>query len=159
MDDIVAVSAAREHLSELIDDVRTMGRRIGLTRHGRTVAVLVPVEDAEAIAVAEDELDKSAAIGALKDYMTDPAVHTAEEVFGRRIEGRLAGFAPTARTQITAMPGMTVGTLMELAKEIADGKSEGERRVADDIYSIRADGCRLVYAIIEGKRLVLTVSG
>ena len=86
MDDIVAVSSAREHLSELIDDVRTMGRRIGLSRHGRTVAVLVPIEDAEAIAVAEDVLDKTAAIAALQDYMNEPAVHLAEEVFGRRID-------------------------------------------------------------------------
>lgn len=44
MDEEVAVSEARGQLSELVNRVRFGGERIVLTRHGKGVAALVPLE-------------------------------------------------------------------------------------------------------------------
>ena len=43
----LSVAEARRDLSETLNRVAYRGERIQLQRHGKTVAVLVPVEDAE----------------------------------------------------------------------------------------------------------------
>jgi antitoxin YefM len=45
---------ARNHLSELIEEVRRTHERVAITRHGHTVAVLISPDD---LAVLEDTLD------------------------------------------------------------------------------------------------------
>jgi prevent-host-death family protein len=50
----MAVSAAREHLAELIESARTTGEPVFVTRRGRRVAVILDPEQYERIV---DELD------------------------------------------------------------------------------------------------------
>lgn len=56
----MAVSAAREHLSEVIDSAQRTGEPIYLTRRGRPVAVVVdPAVFEKLLDDAEDALDRA----------------------------------------------------------------------------------------------------
>lgn len=158
MDQILPVTAARDKLAEVIDDVRTMGRRVALSRHGKPVAVIVPVEDAEAIEIAEDALDKAAAIAALNQYLETPMTCDGTEVFGAATAN--IGYTDLVRQHVAALPGMSSGTLLQMANDLSrNGPSETVREVSDNIWSLRADGCRMVFTEIEETILVLAVAG
>lgn len=51
----VTVSYARAHLPELVDQVRSDGRTIYLSRYGKRVVALVPPDAAEYLERVEDE--------------------------------------------------------------------------------------------------------
>jgi antitoxin Phd len=56
----MAVSEAREHLSELIESTRRSGEPVYVTRRGRRVAVILDPEDYERIlGDAEDAVDRA----------------------------------------------------------------------------------------------------
>jgi prevent-host-death family protein len=50
----LTVTEARAQLADLVNRVAYSGDRIVLTRHGRPMAVLVPVDAAEALAASDD---------------------------------------------------------------------------------------------------------
>jgi prevent-host-death family protein len=52
----VAVGEARAYLRDLVDDVRAKGERVKLTRYGKTLAFVVPVEDVRLLEECKDEL-------------------------------------------------------------------------------------------------------
>lgn len=53
----VSTVEAREKLSDLVNRVAYGRERVTITRRGKAVAVLVPVEDALALEALEDHLD------------------------------------------------------------------------------------------------------
>ena len=160
MDQVMAVTTARENLAEVIDDVRTLGRRVALSRHGKPVAVIVPVEDAEAIEVAEDALDKAAAIAALGAYLEAPQTRDAMAVFGGNADTPGVSYTVGVEAQVANLPGMTVGALLEIAIDLSrNGPPYTVREVSERIFSIRADGCRLVFTDVDDAPLVLAVAG
>ena len=53
----LTVTNAREHWSELLDNVKHKGQRIKLQRNGSDVAAMVSSEDAELLELLEDRLD------------------------------------------------------------------------------------------------------
>jgi prevent-host-death family protein len=55
VDDELAVTAFRDHMAETITEVQHDGRRVYLTKAGRRVAALVPVDEAEMLDELEDE--------------------------------------------------------------------------------------------------------
>lgn len=56
----MAVSAAREHFAELIEDARRTGEPVYVTKRGRRVAVILdPDEYAQLLAEAEDATDRA----------------------------------------------------------------------------------------------------
>lgn len=63
----LAVSRARDHLGDAVNHVQYGGEMVYLTRHGRRVAALVPVEVLEALQAEEDAVDVAAALAALAD--------------------------------------------------------------------------------------------
>ena len=63
----VPLSTARESLAEMVNRVRFGGERLTLTRHGRAVAAVVSVEDAELLERLEDAADLEAARQALAE--------------------------------------------------------------------------------------------
>jgi prevent-host-death family protein len=68
----LAVSAAREHLAGAIEQARTSGEPVYVTRRGRRVAVIVDVEAYDSLVeAAEDGLDEVelAAARAEDDYV------------------------------------------------------------------------------------------
>ena len=62
-----SASALREDLADLLNRVSYNGERVAIRRHGKTVAVLVPAEDAELLEALEDQTDLDAARKALKE--------------------------------------------------------------------------------------------
>ena len=61
------VTDARQHLSDLVNRAAYGGERVYLTRRGRRLAAVVPVELLEAIEAAEDAEDLEAAQAALAE--------------------------------------------------------------------------------------------
>ncbi len=65
--DEVAVTEARDRLGELISRVEYRDDRIVLTRRGRAVAALVPIEVLRDLEAAEDAVDLEAARAAMAE--------------------------------------------------------------------------------------------
>lgn len=54
-------SEARTHLTDVVNEVAYGGKRIVLTRKGRDLVAIVPLDDLLAIEAMEDKLDLAAA--------------------------------------------------------------------------------------------------
>jgi prevent-host-death family protein len=65
-------SQLRRGISDAINSVAYTGERISIRRHGKAVAVLVPVEDAAMLEAMEDRFDLIAAKKALKEKGSIP---------------------------------------------------------------------------------------
>lgn len=63
----MTVSEAREDFGRTVDRVHHRRERVRLTKHGRPVVALVPIEDLELLALIEDRLDIEAAREALAE--------------------------------------------------------------------------------------------
>lgn len=59
------ISEAREHLGEIVAKAERAQERTVLTRHGKAVAAVVPIDDLRALEAAEDEADLAEAREAL----------------------------------------------------------------------------------------------
>ncbi|HEX2289428.1 MAG TPA: type II toxin-antitoxin system Phd/YefM family antitoxin, partial [Pseudonocardiaceae bacterium] len=59
------ISAARDHLGDVVAKAEHAHERTILTRHGRAVAAVIPIDDLRALEAAEDEADLLAAREAL----------------------------------------------------------------------------------------------
>ena len=68
------VTTAREELAEIVNRVAYGKERVCLTRHGKDVACLVSVEEAELLALIEDRLDLSDALDALAELREQGSV-------------------------------------------------------------------------------------
>ena len=62
------ISEARGEFSETINRVAYRGERVVLTRHGRRVAAVVPVEDLELLEALEDAHD----LDEVREALADP---------------------------------------------------------------------------------------
>ncbi len=69
---MLEVSQLRQGISDALNTVAYKGDRIGIRRHGKTVAVLVPIEDAAMLDALEDRFDLAAAKKALKEEGSIP---------------------------------------------------------------------------------------
>lgn len=63
------ISEARESFSNTVNRVAFGGERVVLTRHGRRVAAVVPIDDLELIEALEDARD----LDEVKAALADPA--------------------------------------------------------------------------------------
>ena len=63
----VSVSESRKEMGDLVNEVCFTKERVVLNRHGKPVAVIVSVEDAELLAELEDRIDLEDARQALKN--------------------------------------------------------------------------------------------
>jgi len=59
------ISAARDHLGEIVSRAEHAHERTVLTRHGKAVAAVISLEDLQELEAAEDEADLTAAREAL----------------------------------------------------------------------------------------------
>lgn len=67
MSDPKRISEARGEFSDLINRAAFGGERVLLTRHGKSVAAIVPVDDLELLEALEDRADLEAVRAALAD--------------------------------------------------------------------------------------------
>ncbi len=65
-------SQLRSGMAEALDSVFSAGERIAISRRGKLVAVLVPVEDLALLEAVENKLDRSHAKKALKERGSVP---------------------------------------------------------------------------------------
>jgi prevent-host-death family protein len=63
----LTLSEARSDLAQIVERVRHRLERVCLTKHGRRVAAIVPIEDLELLEKLEDHLDLDAARAALAE--------------------------------------------------------------------------------------------
>lgn len=68
------ISDARENFATIVNQVAFRGERVRLTRHGKAVAAVVPVEDVEFLEELEDEIDLELAREALAEMETEPGI-------------------------------------------------------------------------------------
>lgn len=83
MSKTVQVREFRSHLSELLDEVADRREHIIVTRHGRPAAVLVPIEEYEALEETAEIFSDDATLAAIRsglDELADGNVVTLEEV-------------------------------------------------------------------------------
>ena len=74
MQETLSISEVREKLAEVTGRVQFTGERIVMQKHGKTVAVLVPPSDLEALEALEDRLDLLDALDALADYRANGGI-------------------------------------------------------------------------------------
>ncbi len=70
----VTVSEARESFADLVNRVAYGNERVLVTRHGRPIAAIIPIEQVEFLERAEDEYDHRMADEALKELEHTPAI-------------------------------------------------------------------------------------
>ena len=74
MQETLSISEVREKLAAVTGRVQFTGDRIVMQKHGKTVAVLVPPSDLEALEALEDRLDLLDALDALADYRANGGI-------------------------------------------------------------------------------------
>lgn len=73
---------ARDRLSELVNQVAYGKERVTITRRGKRLAVLVPMEDAELIRAIEDKIDLDEARKALAEPGKNITLEQLKEELG-----------------------------------------------------------------------------
>jgi antitoxin (DNA-binding transcriptional repressor) of toxin-antitoxin stability system len=73
-DTFLPITEVPDNLSEITGRVQFGGERIEMRKHGKTVAVLVPPSDLEALEALEDRLDLLDALDAMADYRANGGV-------------------------------------------------------------------------------------
>lgn len=67
-------SDARQHFPEIINEAAYGKKRTIVTRRGKKVAAIVPIEDLEALEVIENKIDLEEARAALEDIKRNGAI-------------------------------------------------------------------------------------
>lgn len=73
MSKTVPVREFRTHLAELLDEVADRREHVTVTRHGRPAAVLVPVNEYEALEESAEILSDDATLAAIRQGLDDLA--------------------------------------------------------------------------------------
>jgi prevent-host-death family protein len=71
----VSVSEARETFADIVNRVAYRNERVLVTRRGKPIAAIIPMEQVEFLERAEDEYDLRMADEALKELEHTPAIH------------------------------------------------------------------------------------
>ena len=74
MSNALPISEIREKLAEVTGRVQFGRERVAVQKHGKTVAVLVPPSDLDALEALEERLDLLDALDALADYRQNGGV-------------------------------------------------------------------------------------
>ncbi len=72
--DRINTTEARENLAEVLNRVSYAKDRVRITRHGKQVAAVVPIEDLEYLERMEDEIDIREVQKALEDVKKNGAI-------------------------------------------------------------------------------------
>ncbi|PZS17572.1 MAG: hypothetical protein DLM54_09460 [Acidimicrobiales bacterium] len=86
MEDAMPLGKVRDHLSEVVDDVRRTHRRVTVTTHGRPAAVLIAPDDLEAIEATLEILADEEAMTALlhnRDHPDEGMTLSKEDALDR----------------------------------------------------------------------------
>jgi prevent-host-death family protein len=73
-------SQLRQEISDALNTVAYSGQRIAINRHGKRVAVLIPVDDLALLEAMEDRIDLALAKKALKEKGSIPWSRVKKEL-------------------------------------------------------------------------------
>jgi prevent-host-death family protein len=74
----VTAKELKEHSADVLGRVEFGGERVSVTKHGREVAVVVPIADARLLEALEDVLDAHDALEAIDEAEREGAISLAE---------------------------------------------------------------------------------
>ncbi len=80
----LSISEARAQWADMLGRVQYGHERVTIEKHGRPVAVLVPVEDADLLDRLEDKALGKMADAAMAEYRKTGISYSLEETFGPR---------------------------------------------------------------------------
>lgn len=88
MSDSMPLAEVKNRLSEVVEDIERTHRRVTLTKHGRRAAVLIAVEDLDALEASLEVSTDPGAMEAIREAQTELAagggqVLTKEEALRR----------------------------------------------------------------------------
>lgn len=103
VEETVSVSAAeaRDNLAEIINRVAYGAERVVLTRHGKAVVAMVPIEDLEALDRYQDYLDGQLADEAWEEYQREGGVPI--EVVEQELHAELVRLAEQRGTPVEVL--------------------------------------------------------
>jgi len=84
----MTVAEVRENFAEVLNRIAYSGERIGVSRHGKVLAVMVPIEDLEALEAYEDWRDQKLADEAWEEYLREGGVPI--EVIRQELDAEIA---------------------------------------------------------------------
>lgn len=70
----MTVAEVRENLADVLNRVAYAGERVGVSRHGKILAVMIPIEDLEALEAYEDFRDQQLADEAWEAYQREGGI-------------------------------------------------------------------------------------
>lgn len=170
-----SLAEAKSHLSELVARVKTEHQRITVTVHGRPAAVLLAVDDLEAMEETIAVLSDSEALRALADAEAELVRGEGEDLdtLDAAMKGPssypVSGFryeleiAPSARKQLSEQPseGVAFAAYALIRGALLDNPHRVGKRLRpplDDRHSARRGTYRVLYRIDDDARRV-TVLG
>jgi len=83
-DETISTTAARDRFADILNRAAYGKERVVLTRRGRPLVAVVPIEDVERLEALEDKQDAKEARRALAELETDPGSAVSLEEFGRK---------------------------------------------------------------------------
>jgi prevent-host-death family protein len=84
----MTVAEVRENFADVLNRIAYSGERIGVSRHGKVLAVMVPIEDLEALEAYEDWRDQKLADEAWEEYQREGGVPV--EVIRQELDAKIA---------------------------------------------------------------------
>jgi prevent-host-death family protein len=90
MSDTMPLAEVKNRLSEVVEDVERTHRRVTLTKHGRQAAVLIAVEDLEALEATLEILADPGALAAIREARAEVAVGAGEVLTKEEAQSRWA---------------------------------------------------------------------
>ncbi|GAA2184421.1 hypothetical protein GCM10009785_32250 [Brooklawnia cerclae] len=78
VDPQMALRDAKNHLSELVDQVEREHHRVVITKHGRPAAVVVSIDDLESLEETLDILARPALLAEIRDSLDELTNESAE---------------------------------------------------------------------------------
>ncbi|MEZ4532977.1 MAG: type II toxin-antitoxin system Phd/YefM family antitoxin [Thermomicrobiales bacterium] len=93
VDETVSMSVAevRENFADVLNRIAYSGERIGVSRHGKVLAVMVPFEDLQALEAYEDWRDQKLADEAWENYQREGGVPI--EIIRQELDAEVARLA------------------------------------------------------------------
>jgi prevent-host-death family protein len=151
---IVSFTDARARLTELLDDVEARHEHVVITRKGLPAAVVVPVDEWQAIGETLDVLRDKQTLADLRESAKDVKADRLTASFEPRSGAPKLHLTRRARDQLGALPKATqdavLGTLLLIQRE---PETIGNRLVAlawprmAGLWGVRAGSYRVLYTI------------
>lgn len=153
---------AKEQLPELLNRVAHNKERIILTRRGKEIAAIIPIEDLALVQDSENKNDLLAATEALNEARKSEAI-TLDEIKNEQVSSATPyhiKIAPKAAEQIKMLNTKNYHLVIKLIEALAiNPRPPGATKIAGmtGLYTEKLDSIQLIYKIEDQEILILMV--